>query len=49
MVFFGSRVLDTSTSGLHYTDIDYNIFTDAAQLIILGELIAHILLILFFF
>lgn len=37
MTFFGSRVLDTSKSDLNYTDVDYNIFTDAAQLILEGE------------
>lgn len=37
MIFFGSRVLDASNSGLNYTDIDYNIFTDAAQLILEGK------------
>ena len=38
MTFFGSRVLDASTADLNYTDIDYNIFTDAAQFILEGEL-----------
>lgn len=41
MVFFGSRVLDISAHELKYTDIDYNIFSDAAQLIISGELFAY--------
>ena len=41
MVFFGSRVLDASAHDLKYTDIDYNIFTDAAQLIISGEIFAY--------
>jgi hypothetical protein len=39
MIFFGSRVLDASTADLNYTDIDYNIFTDAAQFILEGELL----------
>ena len=39
MVFFGSRVLDAADSELNYTDIDYNIFTDAAQLILNGKLL----------
>ena len=37
MVFFGSRVLDVSGLDINYTDIDYNIFTDAAQLILAGR------------
>ena len=41
MVFFGSRVLDVSAHDLKYTDIDYNIFTDAAQLIISGDIFAY--------
>ena len=39
MVFFGSRILDASASNLNYTDIDYNIFTDAAQLVVAGNTI----------
>jgi hypothetical protein len=37
MIFFGSRILDKSVYDLKYTDIDYNIFTDAAQLVVSGK------------
>lgn len=37
MIFFGSRILDKSIYDLKYTDIDYNIFTDAAQLVVSGQ------------
>ena len=37
MTFFGSRVLDSSAVNLNYTDIDYNIFTDAAQFVLEGD------------
>jgi hypothetical protein len=37
MIFFGSRILDKSVYDLKYTDIDYNIFTDAAQLVVSGQ------------
>lgn len=37
LTFIGSRILDKSIA-LKYTDIDYNIITDAAQLILLGNL-----------